>query len=457
VTTYNVAILPPVMWIGALVVTIWLRPPPDDNPAIPRQERRQREQAQHRSRTRRAWYSGSIRDHDIHRKYPISLRSMGHFIRRNAPTVDQRQLQDQVNSLHDRVLRLQQQLQTLLRPHSHTAVPDRGGEVGVQVRQNRAGCFQCGEVGHWKRNCKNRPHYRPVPAAGVHGMGNSQWTHKQQTSAKKMATHCNMTIVNMGAFAADNAAVLRAALQSPHRFRDATVKSSTYQVIWDSGASISISPDRQDFVGPLVKPSVRQRLQGIAKGLNVEGHGHVLWACHDTSGQLRLLKVPAYYVPKCRVRLLSTTSLLQTYADEKITVQAHCLTLSGIASDPTRGAVVAEVDPRNNLPTSMAYRYNDEMAKPQALQSTIVTVNAANINLSEPEKELLRWHCRLGHVSFRRVQFLMRTGVLSNSESSRRLHTAACKLASPPKCAACQYGKQTRRPSPGTKTTVVQD
>ena len=92
------------MWIGALDVTIWLRPPPDDNPAIPRQERRQREQDQHRSRTRRAWYSGSIRDHDIHRKYPISLRSMGRFIRRNAPTVDQWQLQDQVNSLHDRVL-----------------------------------------------------------------------------------------------------------------------------------------------------------------------------------------------------------------------------------------------------------------------------------------------------------------------------------------------------------------
>jgi len=70
---------------------------------------------------------------------------------------------------------------------------------------------------------------------------------------------------------------------------------------------------------------------------------------------------------------------------------------------------------------------------------------------------LLRWHCRLGHISFRRVQFLMRSGVLSNSESGRRLHTAACKLALPPKYAACQYGKQTRRPAPGTKTTVVQE
>jgi len=231
------------MWIGALVVTIWLSPPPDDNPAIPRQERRQRAQAQHWSCTLRAWYSGSIRDHDIHRKYPISLRSMGHFIWRNAPTVDQWQLQDQVNSVHNRVLWLQRQLQTLMRPQSPNAVPNRGREVGVQVRKNRAGCVQCGEVGHFKRNCTNRPHYRPVPAAGVHGMGNSQWTHKQQTSAKKMATPCNMTIVNMGAFAADNAAVLRAALQSPHRFRDASNKSPTYQVIWDSGASISISPN----------------------------------------------------------------------------------------------------------------------------------------------------------------------------------------------------------------------
>jgi len=72
---------------------------------------------------------------------------MGHFIRRNAPTVNQRQLQDQVNSLHDRVLRVERQLQTLMRPHSHTAVPDRGGEVGVQVRKDRAGFFSVAKAG----------------------------------------------------------------------------------------------------------------------------------------------------------------------------------------------------------------------------------------------------------------------------------------------------------------------
>ena len=48
-----------------------------------------------------------------------------------------------------------------------------------------------------------------------------------------------------------------------------------------------------------------------------------------------------------------------------------------------------------------------------------------NVNLSEPEKELLRWHQRLGHISFRRVQWLMRQGLLSSSTRTRSLHSTA--------------------------------
>ena len=79
------------------------------------------------------------------------------------------------------------------------------------------------------------------------------------------------------------------------------------------------------------------------------------------------------------------------------------------------------------------------------------------MNLTDPEKELLRWHQRLGHISFKRVQALFRSGVLSHSEATRRLHTAACKIKHPPKCAACQFGKQSCRPAPGKKSVVVRD
>ena len=51
----------------------------------------------------------------------------------------------------------------------------------------------------------------------------------------------------------------------------------------------------------------------------------------------------------------------------------------------------------------------------------------------------------------------MQSGVQAHSEATRRLHTAACKVIHPPKCAACLYGKQHRRPSPGQQTTIIRD
>ena len=57
----------------------------------------------------------------------------------------------------------------------------------------------------------------------------------------------------------------------------------------------------------------------------------------------------------------------------------------------------------------------------------------------------MHWHQHLGHLSMKRVQLLMRIGVLSSSGATRQLHTAACKIKHPPKCAACQFGNQTRR------------
>jgi hypothetical protein len=66
------------------------------------------------------------------------------------------------------------------------------------------------------------------------------------------------------------------ALQSSDRFRESLPKTSMFPVIWNSGASISITPDRKDFVGPINTPGHITQLQGIAKGLKIEGQGHVL-------------------------------------------------------------------------------------------------------------------------------------------------------------------------------------
>ncbi len=79
------------------------------------------------------------------------------------------------------------------------------------------------------------------------------------------------------------------------------------------------------------------------------------------------------------------------------------------------------------------------------LKALTTTVDPNNTNLSEAEKEILRWHQRLGHLAMEKIQFLLRTGVLAMSAAKRVLHTKAAKISKPPKCAACQFGKQTIR------------
>jgi GAG-pre-integrase domain len=67
------------------------------------------------------------------------------------------------------------------------------------------------------------------------------------------------------------------------------------------------------------------------------------------------------------------------------------------------------------------------------LNAVLSTVSTANFNLPKAAKELLKWHFRLGHLSFHKVQFLFRSGVLSHTESAHRLQTAACKITTFPK------------------------
>jgi hypothetical protein len=123
--------------------------------------------------------------------------------------------------------------------------------------------------------------------------------------------------------------------------------------------------------------------------------------------------------------LLSTTSLLHTYPNKTITIEPNRLTLSGVANDANRRPVTANVNPQNSLPTSDVYNATD-LFKVQGRQAIVNTVHEWNLSLTKAEKEILCWHCRLGHaVGFKKGQFILRSGVVSKMEESRRLQTAA--------------------------------
>jgi hypothetical protein len=177
---------------------------------------------------------------------------------------------------------------------------------------------------------------------------------------------------------------------------------SANPVIWDSKASLSLSVYRDDFVGELKKPSDKYKLTGIARGLDIEWMGHVVFTIRDCTGMLRSLKTKALYCPKATVKLLSTTSLLQEY-DESISLTSNQLILSGNhgCEQPTN-AVIMQIDPRNNLPTSQSVCYKSIDEIPNALNAAVKVLSHANQNITPVEKEWLKWHYRLGHMSFRK-------------------------------------------------------
>ncbi len=136
------------------------------------------------------------------------------------------------------------------------------------------------------KNVSAKPVCRPVPASGHHNMGNRNFTRRQAGAAKNLHTayvtassaedwseHPDWSESPLLGLAP---ACFRMALQAPAKFRNALKKESTFSVIWDSGASISISPNKEDFVGPMTSAGIGTKLKGIVKGLSIQGQGHVV-------------------------------------------------------------------------------------------------------------------------------------------------------------------------------------
>ena len=171
--------------------------------------------------------------------------------------------------------------------------------------------------------------------------------------------------------------VLKVALQAPAKLQMAMPTEASYPIVWDSGASVSVSNDATDFQGTLTMANASPiQVKGVSQGVTVSGQGMVLWCLMDTTGMLRAIQVPALYIPEPNVRLLSTSSLLQVYKGEQIIQQPSGMTLSGIDGDPTRRPVKVHLNPKNNLPTSFGYDSDELKTATNVLSNHISMVHA---------------------------------------------------------------------------------
>ena len=223
-------------------------------------------------------------------------------------------------------------------------------------------------------------------------------------------------------------------------------------LIFDSGASCTISPSESDFYGKIQKVQ-NTKISGIADGLEIRGTGTVEYTLKDDSGNdVRVRIKNALYVPQCPVRLICPQQLADQTGDPD-----DGLHLAGSRAILHHNGCILTIpyDARSNLPCVIANPGVTRYAHWLCRECEITPRNAYNAtatmheilgkqalgggtdNLSATTRELLTWHRKLGHRNFDFIQQLARDGVLPK-------YLATVKTI--PTCSDCKFGEQHKRP-----------
>lgn len=242
-------------------------------------------------------------------------------------------------------------------------------------------------------------------------------------------------------------------------------KSSEMPIVFDTGASFSVTPLASDFVTPLESPSV-SNMTGLADSVKIEGVGWVEWPIRDMYGSVHTVKTRAYHVPVATIRLFSPQSYFQESETKLGKSECDHESLTFTTSDGSK--LQFPYHPGSNLPIMFT-----DWDIPQAglsashfqfLRSdsgfeTASKLLQDNYNLNPAEKELLLWHDRLGHAGFKWIQDLMRTRKVEVGEPpdqplipTRVTGTPNCGV---PRCPACQLGKQHRQTPRSIKMQTI--
>ena len=250
------------------------------------------------------------------------------------------------------------------------------------------------------------------------------------------------------------------ALAMPRAY--AGTKSNGIPLIVDSGASVCITPRREDFI--FYRDS-KVKIKDLSKTNTVAGEGMIRWKVKDVTGKIVNIELPGYHIPNAEVRLLSPQVLLSTVGGSSKAIQ----TPADLKLCLGNGVELhAQYCPRSNLPLLNtcdhapdvksfwhdAFDISSNDVFTFAAEKNVL--DGSNVNLSAAEKELLLWHQRLSHASISWLQPLMRTKKwLRANDSTESLHqgpflpcnetrTATCKLTGV-RCAACLTSKATTR------------
>ena len=253
--------------------------------------------------------------------------------------------------------------------------------------------------------------------------------------------------------------------------------SDSVEIGIDNRTSYTMTGFVSDFVGP-INPTNNYNIKGISgKDLPVNGIGTVKWRINDDEGRSHNLIIPnSLYVKSFKGRLMSPQHWAQT-ADDSYPEKDGTVCITGARSLVLRWSQkkytkTVPIDLRNNCFSMRTVAGVERFKRFETLLSEELKLVNESSKLSQQvvnsgqdhgkvedfhlssrtkrleeeedrdlpattdQAELLRWHYRLGHLSFKKIRNMSALGILP-----KRLLGIK-----PPVCAVCIYGGMTRRP-----------
>jgi hypothetical protein len=183
-------------------------------------------------------------------------------------------------------------------------------------------------------------------------------------------------------------------------------------MVVDTGASLSLTPFLDDFDNTPGKLELKE-LQAVSSATKVEGIGTVCWKVIDLYSAVHTLKTKAYYVLTAHIRLYSPQAHFRESSKGSLDLNLETLTLRF----PNKVKLVFPINPANQL----LLMFLDDHQGPQVGFSSkdselfddsryVLTsvADEVNQNLDGPQRELLLWHHKLGHINFDWLQVLLK-------------------------------------------------
>ena len=209
--------------------------------------------------------------------------------------------------------------------------------------------------------------------------------------------------------------------------------SDTFEICVDTGASLTCTLSKEDFIPDSYVSIEGATINGIASGLSVIGYGTIRWVITDDNGDPIDVEIDrVLHIPDVPTQLLSPQQLVKQTNNRKdgfhVGAKSAVLTFGGFRK-------TINYNCSNNLPI---FNSHPGINKFKWYNTELVEDGGISDHLTFNQRQLLHWHRRLGHMNYPAIQRFARLNLLPKELGKVRPEEY-------PICACCQFAKQKKR------------